>query len=165
MREILTLYDYNYWANRRILRAVERLDAAQFTAPTTHTYGSLRGTLIHTLSAEWIWRSRWQGTSPTAMLPEADVPTLAAIRLRWDVEERQMRAYLATLRDEDMHRVIHYQSTSGKPLENLLWETLLHVVLHGMQHRSEAAAMLTDFGQSPGDIDFIYYLRTTKEDE
>jgi uncharacterized damage-inducible protein DinB len=36
---------------------------------------------------------------------------------------------------------------------------MLHVVLHGMQHRSEAAAILTDYGQSPGDIDLIVFLR------
>jgi hypothetical protein len=28
-----------------------------------------------------------------------------------------------------------------------------------MQHRSEAAAILTDYGQSPGDIDLIVFLR------
>jgi hypothetical protein len=27
-----------------------------------------------------------------------------------------------------------------------------------MQHRSESAAMLTDFGKSPGEIDFTMFL-------
>lgn len=156
---IITLYDYNYWANARILRATERVSAAQFVAPTTHTYGSLRGTLVHILSAEWIWRSRWQGVSPTAMLREADFPTLDVIRTRWHAEEQPMRAFLANLHDGDLDQVLDYQSTRGKPQADLLWQTMVHLVLHGMQHRSEAAAMLTDYGQSPGDIDFIVFLR------
>jgi uncharacterized damage-inducible protein DinB len=39
---------------------------------------------------------------------------------------------------------------------------MAHLVNHGTQHRSEAAAMLTEYGYSPGDIDFIIYLRETR---
>ena len=37
------------------------------------------------------------------------------------------------------------------------WRILSHVVLHGMQHSAEIAELLTLKGQSPGDIDFIFY--------
>ena len=36
-----------------------------------------------------------------------------------------------------------------------MWQALLHVFNHGTQHRSEAAALLTDAGRSPGDLDLI----------
>lgn len=157
--EIILLYDYNYWANQRILQATERVSPEQFIAPTSHTYGSLRGTLVHILSAEWIWRSRWQGDSPTAMLDPSDFPTPAALRVRWDSEEQQMRALLAALRDENLAGTVQYATTRGRPSAQVLWQLMWHVVLHGMQHRSEAAAMLTDYGQSPGDIDLIVFLR------
>src|SRR6266567_9159147 len=93
-----TLYDYNYWANAKILDAAGQVSDVQFIEETPDSHGSLRGTLVHTLSAEWLWRSRWQGTSPTTQLREADLPdlpTLEAIRARWHEEEQQMRALLA----------------------------------------------------------------------
>lgn len=59
-----TLYDYNYWANAKILETAEQVSEAQFIEETPESHGRLRGTLVHVLSAEWMWRSRWQGTSP-----------------------------------------------------------------------------------------------------
>ncbi len=44
---------------------------------------------------------------------------------------------------------------SGK---RVLWHCLLHVVNHGTQHRSEAAAILTGYGYSPGGLDFTMFL-------
>jgi uncharacterized damage-inducible protein DinB len=53
---MLTLYDYNYWATRRILAASEHVSQEQFLSPTAHSFGSLRGTLVHTLDSECAWR-------------------------------------------------------------------------------------------------------------
>jgi uncharacterized damage-inducible protein DinB len=160
IQDISTLYEYSYWATGRILAAATQVSTEQFLARTSHSHGSLRGTLIHTLSAEWIWRVRCQdGLSPSRMLSEADFPTLEALQTRWRAEEQAMWGYLTSLGDADLSRTIRYSRTGGHPQENLLWHILVHVVNHGTQHRSEAAAVVTDYGQSPGDIDFIVFLR------
>lgn len=70
-----------------------------------------------------------------------------------------MWGFLGGLDKDDLQQVVTYRTTSGKEMANVLGHVLHHVVLHGMQHRAELAAMLTEFGYSPGDIDFIVYLR------
>ncbi len=157
------LCDYNYWANERIWRAVQGVSDEQFAAATSHSYGSLRGTLVHVLSAEWMWLSRWQGVSPQAMLREADFATRAQIRARWDEEERKMRAFLAGLSDADLDRVVQYSNTKGVRRAQLLWELMAHMVNHGTQHRAEAAAMLTDLGHSPGELDMTVFMGERSE--
>lgn len=152
------LYNYNYWANTQILHATERVTIEQFIAPTHHSHGSLRGTLTHTMMAEWIWLSRWQGVSPTAVLDENDFPSLTSLRARWVDEEQKMRMFLGTLHENDLKRIVKYTNTRGKPFARPLWEMLVHVVNHGTQHRAEAAAILTDLGHSPGDWDFVYFM-------
>jgi uncharacterized damage-inducible protein DinB len=121
-------------------------------------HGSLRATLVHMLSAEWIWRSRWQGTSPMEDLREEDLPTLRALRERWREEERQMRAFLATLGEEDVQRVVEYTNTKGQTYAAPLWQMMGHLVNHGTQHRSEAAMLLSRLGHSPGDMDLLIFL-------
>jgi len=153
-----TLYDYNYWANAKILEAAEHVSEAQFIEETKDGHGSLRATLVHLLSAEWIWRSRWQGTSPVENLREEDLPTLEALRKRWREEVRQMRWFLAELGEEEVQRVVRYTNTRGQTYAAPLWQMMGHLVNHGTQHRSEAAMILSRLGYSPGDLDMLIFL-------
>lgn len=158
--DIVLLFDYNYWATQRILTAAEKLSQAQLMEPLKQTWGSLLSKLVHTLSAEWVWRSRCQEqSSPTAHLRADDFPTLAALRERWQTEEQAMRGYLNSLSDEQLAQTIAYKTLGGAPNSDILWQILAHVVNHGTQHHAECAALLTELGHSPGDIDLIVYLR------
>ena len=152
------LFDYHYWANQRILRTAANLTTAQFTAQVFPHHNSLRGTLVHTLSAEWIWLERWHGISPKTMLREEDWAVLESVRERWGQEEARLRGLLATLRDEDLLRTVNYTNLRGKAFAYPLWQLMAHVVNHGTQHRAEAAAMLTELGHSPGDMDLSLFL-------
>jgi uncharacterized damage-inducible protein DinB len=158
--EILTLYDYNYWATGRILQAAAPLSPEQFSAPAPVSFGSLRGTLVHAFSTERIWRQRCQeGLSPTALLSEAEFPTLADLSQRWSEEESAMHTYLDGLDEQALAAWIRYTSTRGVSYETPLWQILMHVVNHGTQFRSEAGVILSSLGHSPGDVDLIFYLR------
>ena len=154
------LFDYNYWANTRVLDAAASITLDQFIAPASLSHGSVRGTLAHVLAAETVWRLRCaQGVSPAALPDESYFPTLGVLRERWQVEEEKMREYLNGLTDGALQQTIEYRTTKGVPYQNVLWMLLVHIVNHGTQFRSEAAVALTNFGQSPGDLDLLRYLR------
>lgn len=161
---IQLLFAYNTWANIRILAAAEGLSAAQYTAEVPGlSHGSIRATLVHALGAEIIWRRRCvEGVSPMALLRAADVPTFAALRQRWLIEDILLREGVARLTDEALAAPLAYQTTRGAPMTDVLWQILAHVVNHGTQHRAEAAVALTAFGRSPGDVDLIVYLRESQ---
>jgi len=159
-QDIQLIYDYNYWATRRILVASAQVSPEQFVAPTGHSYGSLRGTLVHALEAEYAWRTlcQFQTLASFEEMEEAAFPTLDGLARRWDEEEQAMRAYLASLNDQDLTGFARYTTDEGEKRERVLWHCLVHVVNHGPQHRSEAAVILTDAGYSPGDLDFTVFL-------
>lgn len=156
--DIRVLYGYNRWANARILDAAAQISEAQFLAPGEFPHGGLRGTLVHALFAEWIWRLRWQGTPPNFRLKPEEFPTFASLKTRWHEEEILLMEFVAGLTDGRLAAEFDYISTEGSPHRRVLWEAMAHLVTHGMQHRTEAAAMLTGMGHSPGDIDLIVFL-------
>lgn len=162
--DLQLLYDYHYWANARILKAAGALSQEQFSAPAQHSWGGLRGTLVHALSAESIWRKRCQEQgSATRALSEEDFPTFAALLTRWQTEETAMRGYIESLDDDIINQPLRYAMTDGTVHETILWQILMQVVNHGTQHRAECAAMLTELGHSPGNLDLLVYLREQKK--
>ncbi|MBI5565461.1 MAG: DinB family protein [Chloroflexi bacterium] len=158
--DIQLLFDYNYWANARVLQAAAHLTPDQFIAPHGLSHGGVRGALGHVLAAEIVWRLRCQsGISPAALPTDSDFPTLDALRARWAEEETAMRAFLSTLSDDQLAQSVEYKTTKGAPYSNTLWQLLAHVVNHGTQFRAEAAVALTAEGHSPGDLDLLLFMR------
>lgn len=158
--EILKLYDYNYWANRRVMAGAAHASPEQFLAPTAQSFGSLRGTLAHILDSECGWRTLWQHNTIGSFeaIKEDTFPTFDALERRWNEEELAMRDYLAGLRDDDLSGHVRYTIETGQTRDRLLWHCLVHVVNHGTHHRSQAAAILRGYGHSPGELDFTVFL-------
>jgi len=160
IEDIQFLYEYNYWANHKILSAAGMLTEEQYLAPREYGHGGVRDTLVHILSAEWIWRVRCEEqVFPAAVLNAEDFPSLEVLQQRWQQEEGRMRGYVAGLSDEALDRKVMYRTTGGEVHENVLWHLLVHVVNHGTEHRSTVAGYLTDEGHTPGDLDLVYFAR------
>lgn len=157
IQDIQLLFAYNDWANKRILAKAEQVSEDQLRMPSGLGWGSLFGGLVHLMDAEYAWRVLLKERRFVKRLRPEDFPDLAAFKARWQQENQALWAYLNSLSDEDVSSMVSYES-EGERRQRVLWHCLAHVVNHGTQHRSECAAMLTDFGQSPGDMDFTLFL-------
>lgn len=154
---IRSLSQYNVWANHRILVAVSTLTAKQFLARAGSSYPTVRDTLVHMMSAEWIWLSRWKGSSPGAMFEATDFPKLQSIQTRWETIEVETQQFIDQLNPLQPGEVVSYINTRSEKWAYPLWQQMIHQVNHATQHRSEVAAILTLFGCSPGDLDYLDY--------
>jgi len=156
--DIKLLYQCNDWANNRILAAAENLTQDQLRTPNELGWGSLRGALVHILDAEFGWRKFLNNEAGSRdLLRDEDFQDVAALRQRWELENQALWTFLNALTDEDLYRPVISQRGDTE-YRWVLWQCLTHVVNHGTQHRAECAALLTGFGQSPGDVDFTLFL-------
>lgn len=155
--DIKLLYQYNDWANKRILAAAENLTGEQLTTANELGWGSLRGALTHILDAEFGWRKFLNDEEGPRDVMKDDFADIAALRQRWEEENDALWRFLDSLSDDDLYRPV-VSLRGDREYRWVLWQCLAHVVNHGTQHRAECAALLTSFGHSPGDVDFTLFL-------
>ena len=161
VQDLQTMLDYHYWARDRALDALEALDAEQYNRDLGSSFKSIRETVTHVYAAEWAWYSRWQGDSPTALLPGDKFPDLASLRAAWAELEQKMRAFVAGLDDDGVNRVLAFKLLSGQPGASPIWQMVQHVVNHASYHRGQLTTMLRQLGAQPAkSMDMIAYYRT-----
>jgi uncharacterized damage-inducible protein DinB len=153
-----SLYDYLCWSRDKVLDGAEGLSREDYVRDVGLTYQSLRGILTHTLGGEAIWLSRATGEPPEPFVREDDVPTLAALRERWDAEISRQRRLMASLTDAAVMESVAFKTRDGTERTLARWQILTMQSIHTIQHRSEAAEALTMLGHSPGDMDFVLYV-------
>lgn len=145
--DIRFLVEFDRWATRRILASLDGLDDGLWSTPNAIGDRGLGGILVHDLGATQRWRHGLSLAPGDVPRPEREaLPSPTALIAAWEVEWTGWDAWLGAIDDEAL---------LSRFDEIPMWQLLTHVVNHGTQHRSEAAALLTEGGRSPGDIDMF----------
>ncbi len=157
--EIVALTEFNFWADRRVLDAVEALTPEQLTKEMGSSYSSVKDTLAHIVGVEWVWLERLQGRSPSAIAPGQEYSDLAALRARWEEIEKNFGEYMEELTKAELDEVVEYKTMSFGPAKNPRWQMIQHVVNHGSYHRGQVITMLRQLGAKGVGTDLITYYR------
>ena len=151
------LYDYNYWANRHLFRVLAQAPPDDFIRPAAGSYGSIRNTLVHVMSAEWGWLERCGGPARGPKLKAEDFPDLQSVVNTWQTVEGRVRGFLETLTDDDLNRDVEF-AIGTDPLQSMrIGELLHHAVVHATHHRGQIALLLRTLGHAPGNFDILFY--------
>lgn len=157
VKELEELYDYGYWANGRLFQVISQLTPEEFTRPVGGSYGSVRSTLVHALSAEWGWLERCGGPERGARLNPDDYPTIESLVQAWKRIEGYVREFLSGLKDEDLARDIEFTIDAVGKRSMGLGQLMHHAAVHGVHHRGQVALMLRLLGREPGNFDILIY--------
>ena len=158
-QEMLQLYEYNAWANRRVLQAASALTPEQFTKPLGSSFSSVRDTLAHILGVEWLWLERFQGRSPSAIPDNAEGADIAKLKATWAAFEPTLLDFVRGLTPGDLDCVMEYKTMKFGVYRNPLWQSMLHLVNHGTYHRGQLTTMLRQLGAQPIMTDLMHFYR------
>ena len=163
--DIRLLYEYDRWANRRVLKAASRLSDEQFARPVGGSFHCVRDTLLHILGGEWIWLAYWRNPpdGPASLSdlrakrdalfsPEA-FPNVDALQSKWMEVELEQSEFLNRVNDESLAKLLPFRGTRVT-----LVQLMQHVVNHSTYHRGQVAFTMRLLGAEPVATDFHVFL-------
>jgi uncharacterized damage-inducible protein DinB len=157
--DMVGLYEYNAWANRRALEAASALSNEQFNQKLGSSFPSVRDTLAHIYGVEWLWLERFQGRSPSAIPDDAGYAEVQKLKESWVAFEATLLNFVRGLTQEDLDRVMEYKTMKFGVYRNPLWQSMMHLVNHGTYHRGQVTTMLRQLGAKPILTDLMHFYR------
>jgi uncharacterized damage-inducible protein DinB len=145
------------WANHRLLTACARLRQAEFEAPRTGFFPSLRATLNHILVIDRFYVDALEGGTlgPAAWADPEPCADVASLHGAQGAVDRRLMAFCNALTDADMARNVRVHRGSRVQRERTD-RLLLHLFQHDIHHRGQAHAMLSGTSVQPPQLDEFY---------
>ncbi len=124
---LYTMACNNAWANHRLLAACAKLSQADFVAPRTSFFPSLKATLNHNLTVDWYYVDALErglhGQPPNLDAgrfyePEEPFDTCAALSSAQHAVDRRLVAVCASLTDADLSAADRRAAARRRPARN-----------------------------------------------
>ena len=144
------LFNYNDWANRRIIIALKN-------APSEKS----RRILAHFLITEQEYYERLYGKDSLGFDFRQDLSLEECGKLARETAERYEKL-LRRFDDEGLDLKTRYRTSEGVWRENTFRELLTHVLFHSSIHRGNIISKMRDENFTPPKIDYMIYLRGTR---
>ncbi len=143
------LFEYNDWANRRIVAALKSNQSEK-----------ARKIAAHLLVTEKEYFERLYGKDSTGFDFWQDLPSEDCGKLAKENAENYERI-LERFDDEGLGQSADYKTSEGVAQQNTFRELLTHVLFHSSIHRGNIILKMREEGFAPPVIDYIIYLRET----
>ena len=139
---------FDEWTTLRVLDLSEGLTDEQLDQQFDIGHETLRATLEHMIFSTEIWTAAMIDKAPT--FSDEDPPSLASLRARHLRSYEQFATAARKARDENRFEETFLDPWMDEdPATRTFGTTIVHNVLHNMQHRSEAFHILKRLGVGP----------------
>lgn len=154
----------NAWANHRLLNACAQLSQADFVAPRTSFFPSIKSTLNHIVTVDWYYVDALEralgGEPPNTdargfFNPQEPFATCAELHHAQRQVDRRLIDACASLTDSQLATPVAVQRRAGIETENAT-RLLAHLFQHQIHHRGQVHAMLAGTSVKPPQLDEFF---------
>lgn len=154
----------NAWANHRLLNACCRLTQAEFVAPRTSFFPSIKATLNHILTVDWFYLEILErslaGLPPAQdparhFEPEEPFGTCAELSREQHAADKRLIALCEGLGDAAMAKPVLLPRRDAIHRDSVE-RILAHLFQHDIHHRGQVHAMLAGTSVKPPQLDDFY---------
>jgi uncharacterized damage-inducible protein DinB len=146
----LKLYQYNAWANKRVIKAL--------TTQSVHDEKIL-SLMGHIVAAQFLWLHRIKALPPAQVKLWGDY-TLNQVTAMAEEAGKLWLEFVEA--NDDFNRELTYNNYVGDPYVNNVETIMIHLVNHCSYHRAQIAMLLRQKGFEPINTDFITYDRVLR---
>lgn len=146
MPSFTLLFDYDLYANSKVLAAIEG-HVGQLPDDTLKLFS-------HIIAAHEIWNKRISGETPELKVWER-IP-ISEMGGWLNRNNENTRAIIENL---DETQLIRYTNTQGNSYDNSIGDILMHVITHNTYHRGQIARNMRENGLEPVDTNYIVFNR------
>jgi uncharacterized damage-inducible protein DinB len=163
--DVQLLYEYDRWANNRVLQKASELSDEQFTRDLGGSFRYVRDTLVHIVSGEWGWLAYWKEPSHSSAFltdlrtrrdalfnPDA-FSNVAAVQLKWAEVEKEQIEFVNRVTNESLEQRLPFRATQIR-----LVHLMQHLANHSTYHRGQIALMMRQLDAEPLATDFHVFL-------
>lgn len=161
LQELRLLHAFNSWADNRILDAVLAMPPEKAMQDMKSSHGGIHGTLVHSIGAEKMWASRWNGKPDAAYLAVTDAPSVEAVKSVWVAVGFETAKILGTLTDRKLQEPFTWKTVKGETYTLPHWQTFQHMVDHSSYHRGQVVSMMRQQGITPPSTSLANFYRET----
>jgi len=145
---LTTLFRHNLWANLHIFEQCANLTSEQLDTTLSGTYGSIRDTLQHIVTAEQSYFSRISTGQPHRRSADAPPLTLADMVASLRTTGAGFIEWAPKAQADDTVEI----DWDGTPREVPKTIILTQVINHATEHRAQIMAILTQLGIEPPEV-------------
>jgi uncharacterized damage-inducible protein DinB len=157
----IELAEFSNWADNRVINWLTEITDEQWSKIAISSFGSIRDTALHIVSAKKIWLDFWTNARNPVYLSLEFTGTRVELINIWNTVSAELKFFIDNYPTENYTKEINVKRPNGELSTMEFRKTFPHMINHSTYHRGQLVTLLRQSGFSNlSNTDLFTYYNT-----